>query len=99
MKFQYQDGHSLVSASIDRIGPIIVVSCFDEEFWTSLQVCYNQADQATAAISLWEIDGVVKIIQLVGTNSDWGTFWKCFLDGMPPALASAVASLEDQYKY
>ena len=33
-----------------------------------MQVCYNKADQATCAITKWEIDGLVKVLQIAATN-------------------------------
>jgi len=41
---------------------------------------------------------MVKVYQVAGTHEDWPTFWTAFLAVMPPMLAEAVDSLEDEYK-
>ncbi len=98
MKFEYQDGKTYHPASIDKIGPVLIVSWHEGESVATMQACFNQANQATCAITKWEIDGMVKVYQVAGTNEDWPTFWTAFLAVMPPMLAEAVDSLEDEYK-
>ena len=45
------------------------------------------------------LPGLVKVYQITGTNQDWPTFWTAFLAVMPPLLAEAVNSIEDEYRY
>jgi hypothetical protein len=64
-----------------------------------MQACYSQANQATCAITKWEIDGLVTVLQLTGTNSDWPTFWSAFLKSLPAELAYQVRSHESEVWY
>jgi hypothetical protein len=41
MKFEYEDSKVYRPASIDRIGPVIVVTCCDQEFVATIQCCSN----------------------------------------------------------
>src|SRR5271166_893305 len=82
-----------------RIGPVIIVQAYHQELYATMQVCYNQADQATCAITKWEIDGLVTVLQLTGTNSDWPTFWSTFLRTLPAEVADQVRSHESEVQY
>ena len=82
-----------------RIGPVIIVQAYSQELYATMQVCYNQADQATCAITKWEIDGLVTVLQIAGTNSDWRTFWSAFLKFLPVELATEVALHEAEVRY
>ena len=82
-----------------RIGPVIILQAYGQELYATMQVCYNQADQATCAITKWEIDGLVTVLQIAGTNSDWPTFWSAFLKSLPAELAAEVALHESEVRY
>ncbi len=82
-----------------RIGPVIIVQAYSQKLYATMQVCYNQADQATCAITKWEIDGLVTVLQNAGTNSDWRTFWSAFLKFLPVELATEVALHEAEVRH
>jgi hypothetical protein len=82
-----------------RIGPVIVLQAYGGEYYATMQVCYNQANQATCALTQWQVDGFVKVQEIAGTNSDWPTFWSAFLKFLPAQLALEVAPHEPEIKY
>lgn len=67
-----------------------------QETVATFQVCYNQANLATCAITIWEIDGFVKTTSLSGTNEDWPRFWTSILGLLPQHLADDIAARQDE---
>jgi hypothetical protein len=84
------------AAQITKVGPVVVVQDADEETVATMQVCYNQANQSSCVLTLWEIDGFVKSWQLSGTNQDWPRFWSTFLDLLPQHLADDIATRDEE---
>ena len=82
------------AAQITKVGPVVVIQDDAQETVATLQVCYNQANIATCAITIWEIDGFVKTTSLSSTNQDWPRFWTTFLGLLPSHLADDLATRE-----
>jgi hypothetical protein len=57
-----------MAAKITKVGPVVVIQDDAQETVATFQVCYNQANLATCAITVWEIDGYVKTTSLSGTK-------------------------------
>jgi len=85
-----------MAAKITKVGPVVVIQDDAQETVATFQVCYNQANLATCAITVWEIDGYVKTTSLSGTNEDWLRFWTTFLGLLPSYLADEIASRHEE---
>jgi hypothetical protein len=85
--------------SLSKIGPIILLQTYSEEFYASMQIAYNQADIATCVLTRWEIDGETTCQQIAGNNRDWPKFWETFLAFLPSDLAAEIRREEDSLRY
>jgi hypothetical protein len=86
-------------AYLIRIGPIILLQTVSEEFYASMQIAYNQADQATCVFTRWEIDGEASCQRIDGNNQDWPNFWAAFLAFLPTDVAAEIRPEEDAVRY
>jgi hypothetical protein len=86
-----------MAAKMTKVGPVVVIQ--DDATVATFQVCYNQANLATCAITVWEIDSFVKTTSLSGTNEDWPRFWTTFLGMLPSYLADEIASRHEECDY
>jgi hypothetical protein len=80
---------------LTRIGPIILLQTSSEEFYASMQIAYNQADQATCVFTRWEIDGEASCQRISGSNQDWPKLWAAFLAFLPTDVAAEIRPEED----
>ena len=87
------------SVKVSRTGPVVIIQTEDEEYVATFQVCYNQANRASALGTFWTTDGDVTYHRMAGTNSDWPRFWSTFLGLLPSDVALAVARLENKVRY
>ena len=88
-----------MAVKITKVGPVVLIQDDAQETVATFQVCYNQANLATYAITVWEIDGFVKTTSLSGTNEDWPKFWAAFLGLLPRHLADDLATRDEGCDY
>src|SRR5271166_1863467 len=86
-----------MAAKITVVGPVVIIQDDAQETVATFQVCYNQANLATFAITVWEIDGYVETTSLSGTNEDRPRFWTTFLGLLPSCLAIEIAASLDSH--
>lgn len=82
---------------LSRSGPLITL--LGDETVVLLMIAYNQANEGTAVVARWQIDGQITSRRLAGTNESWPEFWEAFLDLVPEPWQPAVAHSELQVRF
>jgi hypothetical protein len=80
-------------------GPVIVLEAYQGEYYSTFQVCYNQAGKSSCVMTFWEVDGATTCHRIAGNNEDWPRFWATWLGLLPADLAASMSREEADLRY